>query len=157
MHQRTNAEGILHVETFLDGLEKMTNQDNQLTNYRGRARGLIAVWEETRRERNRLRIRTCPTPGHGRAVTLALLNEMVARNASGPGLRHPQPMERGFSVPETDDGTNDLAPCRTRARNPGPHLHGVDPQLDSLIPGCSAFAGDVTSLPYLLQPSPPCP
>ena len=79
--------------------------------------------------KNRLCISTCLTPAHGRVVTLTLLNDMVAQNAQVTGLRHPQPIGRGFSVPETDDGTNDLAPCMVRARNPGPHPCGVDPLL----------------------------
>ena len=83
---------------------------NQQANYRGRARGHMAVWEEVRQERNILWISTCLTLGYGRAATLALLNEMVAQNAQAPGLRHPQSMGRGLPVPGTDDGPNSLAP-----------------------------------------------
>ena len=121
--------------------QSLKPNDNQLVEYRGRARGLIAIREEMRRERNRLWISTCQTPGHGRAATLALLNEMVTQNAKAPGFRHPQPIRRGFS--ETSDSINNLAPSmgRVRARNLGPHPHGVDPHLDSPIPGHSAFAG----------------
>ena len=36
--------------------------------------------EEDRQRRNRLWVNTCPTPGHGRAETLALLTKMVTRN-----------------------------------------------------------------------------
>ena len=64
----------------------------QLTTNRGRARGLIAVWEEMRKEQNRLWVNTCPTAGHGRAETLALLTEMVSRNDRTPGCGQPQPM-----------------------------------------------------------------
>ena len=117
-------------------VNKLTEQslipnDDQLVNYRGRATGLIAIWKVMRGERNRLWLSTCLTMGHGRAATLVLFNEMVAQNAIAPGLRHPQPMGRGF--PETSDGINDLAPSmgRARARNPGPHPHGVDPHLYS--------------------------
>ena len=55
--------------------------DNQPINFRGRARGLIAIWEEMRQMRNRILLSTCPTLGHGRAATLVLLSEMVAQNA----------------------------------------------------------------------------
>ena len=49
------------------------------------------------------------------------------------------------------DGTNDQAESmgRVRARNLGSHLHGIDPHLDSPIPGFSALAStEVTSLSY---------
>ena len=109
-----------------------------------------------RRERNTPWLSTCTTLGHDRAYTLVLLNEMVAQNGRPPGFRHPQSMGRGF--PETSDSINDLVPSmgRVRARNPGPHPHGVHPHLDFPICGCSAFAGtEVTPLLYSLQQSLP--
>ena len=76
--------------------QSLKPNDNQLVEYRGRTGGLIAIWEEMRRERNRIWLSTCLTLGHGRAVALVLLNELVAQNARAPGFRHPQPMGRGF-------------------------------------------------------------
>ena len=58
----------------------MTTHDNKLAKCRGRARGLLAVWEEERREKNRCWMNTCPTPGCGRAETLKLLTDMVTKN-----------------------------------------------------------------------------
>ena len=103
--------------------------DNQLVISRSRARGLIAIWEEMRQIRNRIWLSTCPTLGHNRAAILALLSEMVAQNARASGLRHPQPMGRGFTG--TSDGINSQAPSmgRARARNPGPNPCVVDPPL----------------------------
>ena len=49
--------------------------------------------EEPRPRRNKLWVSTCPTPGHGRAESLALLTEMVTRNDQTPGHGQPQPME----------------------------------------------------------------
>ena len=63
----------------------------------GRVRGLLAVWEEARRRRDRILIGTCLTLGHGRAATLALLSEMVVQNARAPSPRHPQLMGRGLA------------------------------------------------------------
>ena len=38
------------------------------------------MWEEERRERNRLWANSCPTPGCGRAETLKLLTDMVTKS-----------------------------------------------------------------------------
>ena len=63
---------------------------------RGQARGLIAVWEETRRRRNRIWFGTDPTPGHSRATMVPQLHEMVSQNAIRvPGPR-PYPMGRSL-------------------------------------------------------------
>ena len=75
----------------------MTKQDNQLTSYRGRARGLIAVWEETRRGRNGLWVNTCPTPGWGMVATLKFLREMVVQNDQVPGSTQSQQMGRDLA------------------------------------------------------------
>ena len=58
-----------------------TNQHENVRS-RGRARGLIAIWEEMRERRNRIWVSVGLTPGHGRAATLALLSEMVAQNTT---------------------------------------------------------------------------
>ena len=138
--------------------QSLEPNDNQPVNYRGRARGLIAVLEETRRARNRLWLGTCLTPGHGRAATLVLFSEMVAQNARVPGLRHPQPMRRGF--PETSDGTNDLVPSigRVRSRNPGPHPCGID--LSLRLPNTWSrclcrYRGDLPAVSPPTDPTPP--
>ena len=62
----------------------MTN-DNKLTKCRGRARELISVWEEERKEKNQLWINTCLPPECGRAETLTILTNMFTRNDWRPG------------------------------------------------------------------------
>ena len=101
------------LETFGDMTDQnLKPHDQQLANYRGRVRGLLAVWQEMRRSRNRLWLSTCPTSGWGRTTTLTLLSEMVAQNARVPGLRNPQPMGRGF--PETSKNLTSMGRARTR-------------------------------------------
>ena len=41
----------------------------------------MTVWVETRMRRDRIWINVSPTPGQGRATTLALLSEVAAQNA----------------------------------------------------------------------------
>ena len=98
----------------------MTNQDNQITNYRGRAGGLIAAWKETGRERKRIWVNTCPMPGWGRMATLNLLREMVVQNDHVPGSIQSQQMGRGLAG-------NGMGGAR--ARNPGPCPRVADPPL----------------------------
>ena len=65
-------------------------------------------------------------------------------------------MVRGLPVPETDDGPNNLAPSRVRARNPGPHLHGVDLplRLPNSWPQCLGRRDDS---PTVYPPTKPAP
>ena len=132
------------------------SEDKQLVTSMGRARGLIVVWEEVKRRRDRIWLSTCPTLGHGRAGTLALLSEMVVQNAKVPGLRHPQPMGRGLAG--ATDCANGPSPSmgRSRARKPGPHSHVVDSPSKFPIPGLNASvcAGEIY-LPYLIHQSLP--
>ena len=107
----------------------MTQQDRQLTNYRGRVSGLMDMLEEARQRRNRLWVSTFPTPGHGRAEALALLTEMVTRNDQTPGCGQPQPMGRGLTVPRTNNSPSSLDPIRMWSRNPDSHLQVVDSPL----------------------------
>ena len=43
------------------------------------------VWEEMKRERNRLWVSNGPTPGWGRAESIAYLSELVCQNARALG------------------------------------------------------------------------
>ena len=97
--------------------------DSQHVNSRGRARGLIAVWEEMQQMRNRIWLHACPTPGHGRVATVALLSEMVTQNT----IRAPGPRSHlmGRGLAGITSNANDPSPSRDRARNrnPGHHPH----------------------------------
>ena len=75
----------------------------QIVTSLGRARGLVAVWKEVKIRRDKIWLSTCPTPGHGRAATSALLSKMVVQNARVPGSRHLQPVGMGLA------GANDSA------------------------------------------------
>ena len=66
-------------------------------------------------------------------------------------------MVRGLPVPETDDGTNNLAPSRVRARIQALICMELIPHLDFLTPGHSALAGEVTPPLYIPLPSLPHP
>ena len=93
----------------------------------GRARGLIRVWEQTRREeRERLSwggiwTHMVGNSGRGRAATLVLLREMVAHNV----VRAPGQMKsnsrKGRGLPALNDSYPTSGMGRTRVRNPGPH------------------------------------
>ena len=119
----------------------MTQQDRQLANYRSRARGPLAVWEEMRKEQNRLWTSTCLTPGGSRAKTLALLTKMVNRNDQTPGRGQPQPIGRTLTVPRTNNSPCSLDPIRKQSRNSGSHTQVVDPHLDIPFLGLSVWAG----------------
>ena len=113
------------------------------------------VWEEARRKRDRIWLSKCPSPGQGRAATLALLSEMVAQNATRrPGDRNLHPMGRGLAG--ITSNTNGPSPSmdRVRARNPGPCPCVADPplQISHSWPHCLCKCR--CNLPAL--PSPPC-
>ena len=124
--------------------------DIQIVTSMGRVRGLVAVWEEARRKRDRIRFSTCPTLDHGRATTLALLSETVAQNATRrPGDRNLHSM--GRKLAGITSNTNGLTPSmgRARARNPGPHPSVVDLCSKSHTCGLSAHVGaGMIYLPY---------
>ena len=94
--------GTFEIQRLKVELE-ITTHDNKLTKCRGRARGLVAVWEEERREKNRCWMNTCLTPGCGRAETLKLLTDMVTKNEQKPGIIHSQALGRGFITPDTNN------------------------------------------------------
>ena len=81
---------------------------------------------------------------------------MAPCNAQAPGLRHPQPMGRGLSVPGIDDSPNNLAPSRMRARNPGPCLQGIDPPLrfPNSWPQCLGRRSDSPAVSLPTKPDP---
>ena len=128
--------------------KKMT-QDKPLTNYTGRARGLMNILEEDRQRQNRLWVNTCPTPGWGRTGTLALLTEMVTKNKQKPGCGQPPALGRGLTVPCSLDSV------RTWSRTPGPCLQGVDPPLWQPVfwPKCLGRGFPPTSPPAEPVPS----
>ena len=127
----------LRFEQDLGKISKMTDRDlktgdgNQLENARcrGRARGLIAIWEEMGEGRNRIWMSVGQTPGHGRAATLALMSEMVAQNATRTPGPQSQLMGRGF-VGVMNNITNPfpMSMGRARSRKPRPHPSGEAPR-----------------------------
>ena len=108
----------------------MTDLERQGMRPKGRARGLIAVWDQVQREkRGRLKrggiwtlmIRVL---GWSRVATLALLHEMAVRNAVGtPGPRKlmRRGRERGFTYHDQDEDHPTSNMGRARVRNPSPH------------------------------------
>ena len=95
----------------------------------GRARGLIAVWEQVQREeRTRVRRRGIWTPmvggpGRGRAVRLALMREIIAQNvAVPPGHPNANPvMGEGMGLTSQLLSYPTSGMGRAKVRNPGPH------------------------------------
>ena len=99
----------------------------------GRARGLLVVWEQIRREeRARLRMGGIWTPkirvpGQGRVATLALLHEMATQNAArtpGPEHQTRRGRERGLHYllgHDHDENYPTSGMGRARVRNPGSH------------------------------------
>ena len=88
---------------------------------RGRVRGLLAVWAETRMKRERIWTSANTTLGHGRRATLALLSELVAQNTIRmPGPRNPHPMGRVLANINSDNIDPFPSMCIARARNSGP-------------------------------------
>ena len=93
----------------------------------GRARGLLVVWEQTRREEETRLRRGNLAPmvrvlGQGRVATLDLLQEIATQNAvSTPGCIHPNPtVGRGRVF--ADPLNNSYSPSGlggARVRNPG--------------------------------------
>ena len=96
----------------------------------GRARGLLAIWQETRREQE-IRLRrggiwspVSVTPGQGRAATLALLCEVANENtarASSPIHHQRRGRGRGLTTPFHDYPYIPSGMERARSRNTGPH------------------------------------
>ena len=95
----------------------------------GRARGLLAIWEQTRREEE-MRIRrrdiwspVSVTPDQGRVATLVLLSEAASRN----GVRAPSPIPiqrrgrgRGLSALLPNHPLPPSGMGRARSRDTGP-------------------------------------
>ena len=104
---------------YLWNLE-MTTQDNKPVTCRGRSRGLILVWEEERREKNRLWLNTCLISGRGRAETSKALTDMVTKNEQRPGGGWVQAAGRGL----TPNPCN-LEPVRTQGKTLCSHLQGL--------------------------------
>ena len=112
----------------------MTDQNlgqtgSQLVPSRGKVRGLMIFWAATRMRRDRIWLSVSPTLGHGRAVTLALLSEMVVQNAiRRPGNRSFHLMGRGLADINGDINYPVPSMGRARAENPRIHSH-VNPPL----------------------------
>ena len=148
---KTSVEGFVKIM----GFNKMTDcnlgpGDNQLVTSTGRVRGLLAVWEEARRRKDRIWLIACLTPGHGRATTLALLSEMVVQK-----LSEHQILDMGRGLAGITSNTNDTSPSlgRARSRNPRPHPHVETPLcLPYSWPQCLCKCR--CDLPP--QPDPPC-
>ena len=68
----------------------MATQTTTPVRCRGRARGLVAVWEEERRARNKWWLQNCLLPRCGRAKTLGMLTNMVSRHAQRPWVEIPK-------------------------------------------------------------------
>ena len=137
--------------------------DNQLVTSMGRVRGLVAVWKEAGRRRDRIWLNACPTLVHGRAATLALLSEMVAQNATRrPGDRNLHPMGRGLAGVTSNTSGPSPSMGRVRAKNPGPHPCIVDPPLQiphswpQYLCRCRYHLPALPSPPFA-EPAPPRP
>ena len=96
----------------------MAMNTNKSTRCRGRARGLIAVWEEERREK--LWINNYLPPGHGRAKMPQILTYMTTRMR--PGNR---PSKACVEALEQNPCTMEFT--RTQWRQAGPCSQGGKP------------------------------
>ena len=91
---------------------------------RGRARGLVAVWEEERRARNKWWLQNCLLPRCSRAETFEILTNMVTRHGQRPGGGTSK-----VGAPVLEGSPCDLESVRTKWRHTSPHPQGGESTL----------------------------
>ena len=95
----------------------MTNDNKKCI---GRVRGLVLVWEEERRKRNRLWINTCLPPRCGRAEMLKILMDMATQNEQRPRPGPSQDLGRGVITLDADNKPCHVESVWTPSRTPSP-------------------------------------
>ena len=102
----------------------MTTQTTTSMRCRGRARGLVAMWEEERRARNKWWLQNHLLPGCGRAVTLEILTNMITGHAQRPGGGNAK-----VGAPVLEGSPCDLESVMTKWRHTSPHSQGEESTL----------------------------
>ena len=129
----------------------MTTQTTTTMRCRGRARGLVAVWEEERRARNKWLLQNHLLPRCSRAETLEILKNMVTGYAQRPGGGNSK-----VGAPCLEGCPCDLESIRTKWKHTSPHPQGGESTLRPPIswPQC---LGRGHSIPPSIELSPPMP
>ena len=128
----------------------MTTQTTTATGCRGRARGLVAMWEEERRARNKWWFQNYLLPRHGMAETLEMLTNMVTGHAQMPGRNSK------VGAPVLERSPCDLESVRTKWRHTSSHPQvGESTSRPPIsLPQC---LGRGCGIPPLIEPPLPMP